>query len=491
MKVLHYLFGLPPVYIGGLVVYAMSLASAQTGTNEVSILIPADAAEGDSIVEIYPDNRRYNRVRKKNQLEEVNIYSIRNALPVSYGWGVDMPVRYMQKADEKIYDEFLEKLSPDIIHMHSIMGIHAEFMKAARKRNIPIVYTTHDFYGFCMNAKLYNSVKGCICNNVSGTECRECCADVRPYRRIVFDQSSGYRFLQETGIYRLISKNILAMTLSEYRKKHRKAVLQNEEGGINRSESEKRDKEYIELIKYYRNMLDMVDIFLYNSQQTKMIYSGLGYGNGENIGISDINICDRRKAKTLRGDIVIGYLGAQNALKGYQRLLDAADSVAGQGYRNFRIVTYGDFDPVRPYLIKRGKYNASDMDNVYTSMDILVVPSIWMETYGLVVAEAISFGTPVIVSECVGAVEILGKTISEEAYGRLCEYGIIYNGGKEKLTEILLTICESPEIINDMNKRINYTAEIKNIQWKSHLDKIVKTYQTIIKCKQGENKCGN
>ena len=40
-------------------------------------------------------------------------------------------------------------------------------------------------------------------------------------------------------------------------------------------------------------------------------------------------------------------------------------------------------------------------------MDVLIVPSIWKETFGFVVLEALSYGVPVIVSDNVGAKDIV------------------------------------------------------------------------------------
>jgi len=51
-------------------------------------------------------------------------------------------------------------------------------------------------------------------------------------------------------------------------------------------------------------------------------------------------------------------------------------------------------------------------------MDVLAVPSSWMETFGMVVLEALSCGVPVIVTEKVGAKDIINR-----AYKR-CGYGV-------------------------------------------------------------------
>ena len=46
---------------------------------------------------------------------------------------------------------------------------------------------------------------------------------------------------------------------------------------------------------------------------------------------------------------------------------------------------------------------------VYSEIDILIVPSKWKETFGLIVLEGVSFGVKVFVSDSVGAKEILEK----------------------------------------------------------------------------------
>jgi glycosyltransferase involved in cell wall biosynthesis len=60
----------------------------------------------------------------------------------------------------------------------------------------------------------------------------------------------------------------------------------------------------------------------------------------------------------------------------------------------------------------RGRYDRSDLNLVFESMDVLVVPSTWPETFGFVVVEALSFGLPVVCSDLVGA-SFLIEGISE------------------------------------------------------------------------------
>lgn len=55
------------------------------------------------------------------------------------------------------------------------------------------------------------------------------------------------------------------------------------------------------------------------------------------------------------------------------------------------------------------RYTYEDLESIFDRTDILAVPSIWSETFGFVVLEALSNGVPVIISGTVGAKDILAE----------------------------------------------------------------------------------
>ena len=42
-----------------------------------------------------------------------------------------------------------KKEKPDVIHIHTFMGLYAEFLEAAKQLQIKTVFTTHDYYAIC------------------------------------------------------------------------------------------------------------------------------------------------------------------------------------------------------------------------------------------------------------------------------------------------------------------------------------------------------
>ena len=49
-----------------------------------------------------------------------------------------------------------------------------------------------------------------------------------------------------------------------------------------------------------------------------------------------------------------------------------------------------------PYINVRSRYSYMELDRIFDETDILVVPSLWHETFGFTVLEALSYGVPVI-----------------------------------------------------------------------------------------------
>jgi len=63
----------------------------------------------------------------------------------------------------------------------------------------------------------------------------------------------------------------------------------------------------------------------------------------------------------------------------------------------------------------RGTVPLEELTRIYREADLLVLPSIWQESYGLPIAEAMASGVPVVASRCGGIPEL----VEEGATGRL------------------------------------------------------------------------
>ena len=89
----------------------------------------------------------------------------------------------------------------------------------------------------------------------------------------------------------------------------------------------------------------------------------------------------------------------------FQTTENVSLTIAGDGVLRKEIETLASDRPQQFKLL--GFQNQTQMRHIYNTHHCLVLPSIWGETWGLVVNEALSSGIPVIVSNAVGCAEDL------------------------------------------------------------------------------------
>jgi len=135
------------------------------------------------------------------------------------------------------------------------------------------------------------------------------------------------------------------------------------------------------------------------------------------------NVCPRalRSAFNLADDVfILGFLGRFMAPKGFRTLIDAACLLRDERTpRTFRILAVGDGGFVREdraEVTRRGldstfifQSPVEDVAPTLAALDCLVMPSRW-EAFGLLAAEALCLGVPLIASDCIGLREVVANT---------------------------------------------------------------------------------
>lgn len=125
----------------------------------------------------------------------------------------------------------------------------------------------------------------------------------------------------------------------------------------------------------------------------------------------------RREEKGIREPVVFGYLGRLSAEKGVEVALDAFRRLDVAPDRwSLRIGGTGDPDYVRGLRARAPDaaefLGGVDSDRFFSSIDVLVVPSVWHEPMGRVVVEALGHGVPAVVAKRGGLPELVeeGRT---------------------------------------------------------------------------------
>ena len=308
MRIIHYLHGLPPTRTGGLVTYALDLASCQRmAGHDVYLLVPGRPCLREQRL----------RIRKYGKWKSIPVFRIVNTLPVPMGKGIKCPQLFLLHTDGSVFSSFWEKLQPDVIHVHSLMGLPPVAIESAVEKHIKTVFTTHDYFGLCCKPDRID-YQGKNCYRHLWNECGKCGAEAYGFPRMYLEQTSLFaKFMEFSWFSSFLEK--LAV-----KRKHTR--VERGTGLKNETDSEN----YLFLQKQYTNLLKSFQIIHYNSRQSWEIYHRLcpGLVNGYRISMCTAGISDRRKKRYYRNRPVrFGFLGNSSYYKGLKLLLDVADSL--------------------------------------------------------------------------------------------------------------------------------------------------------------------
>lgn len=379
MRILHYTLGFPPYRTGGLVKYSIDLMEEQQKNgNEVFVLYPGKQS-------IF--YRNFN-IRKKNENTIVK-YELNNGLPLALFGGISNPDIFMEKIDKSIYLEFLKEVKPDIIHIHTLMGIHKEFFEVAKQLKIKMIFTTHDYYGLAPNPTFY--INGVSFDEENTNESWNLMSqNAMSIKKLYLFQSKYYPLIRKIG----------------------KVIIRIKKNEKPENNQFREYKDFTLLKNYYKSVFDLIDIFHFNSTQTKDVYmkNGIIPSFSEVIPVTNYNIKKENfvEKRVKNKKSVIAYIGPDKEYKGYFDFIKFAELLDRDKYE---VRTYGHKPNNKcPDSIKQfGRFDSKKSGDVYSEIDVLIVPSKWKETFGLIVLEGVSFGVKVFVSDSVGAKEILEK----------------------------------------------------------------------------------
>lgn len=428
MRILHYALGFSPYRTGGLTKYVMDIMAEQIRQgDDVALLWPGE----------YSVFRLESFIKKSIERHKIVSFEIRNPLPVSLMDGVKRPELFCKKTKEKVYADLLMSYCPDVIHVHTLMGIHYEFFVACKKLNIPVLFTAHDYYPLCPKVVLYHNH---VCHGVC-EDCVSCNKNALPMWKIFFLQSKGYQIIKNVSIIKRI------------RATHKRRIQQSDNQSLqnttNKQSNVKKFKQYEELNLYYKKCLELVDKIHYVSKLEEQIYKKSGV-LGEAVCFPPVNngITDNRKKILMNEKKKVSFAFLADAVhyKGYYLLLEILDEIWREGYHNFELHVFTSTKTEREYMIWNPPYSQVELSKVLQGIHMVLLPALWQETFGLVVLESISFGIPVLITENTGAKDII--------FEQKKQIGMVVEPTKEKIKNELISVLKNPGIIAELNKNI-------------------------------------
>lgn len=68
---------------------------------------------------------------------------------------------------------FFDRVRPDVVHIHTLMGLPVEFLEVAKEMRIRTVFTSHDYFGLCPKVNFIDN-EGHLCEGMDDKRCLTC-----------------------------------------------------------------------------------------------------------------------------------------------------------------------------------------------------------------------------------------------------------------------------------------------------------------------------
>jgi glycosyltransferase involved in cell wall biosynthesis len=389
---LHYTLGFPPFRSGGLVRYVADLACQQR-------------RDGHEVFALYPGGYRLfgaSKLVPAQARDGMEMMEIDNPSPVALLQGIRDPERILAQSgpDPRQFEAWIAKVRPDILHVHTWMGMPPRLPSLVHRMGGKVVFTAHDYYGLCLRTVLVDA-GGVTCQGPEAARCAACNAHAQGrFARFLHGQPWLHTYKAE--LRKLVSSRPRTISIAR--------------GNIHIPSSvSKRVPAFASLIEYNLALFQQVDRFHFASSVSEGVYRDLLAWplEGERISISHLGIVDLRAQRVPRsGPLRMGFIGDSTPYKGLPWLLDELKKLREGGVTDWILDVHGpghEKASAAPGVEYKGVFSPGDLAGVYASMDLLIVPSRWKETFSLVALEALSHGVPVLCSPTVGAGDLVKR----------------------------------------------------------------------------------
>jgi len=339
MRVLKVIHGFPPDYMAGSEVYSYHLVKELINQDIETFVFTRVENEFDDNYKIYNEKFENITIQRVNKPKRDYLYED----------------KFYDDEMDKIFRKYLENVKPDIVHFGHLSHLSTNLIRIAKEFNIPVVYTIHDFWLFCVKGQMINQ-DGLICANPSVENCTQC-------------------------------SNYVVNT-----------------------------KQVKDSMKHMKEIIDLIDIFISPSHTLKDFFINQGVNKDKieylKYGFNTKKIIYNKKVFTQKSKINFGFMGRVIPTKGIKVLVDTFKKLP-----NEQLSIYGSIGEQKRFLetkniIFKGAYNNNNINEVLNDIDVLIVPSIWYENAPLVIQEAFLAGIPVITSDIGGMAELVKNKVN-------------------------------------------------------------------------------
>ncbi|MEQ1730658.1 MAG: glycosyltransferase [Vicinamibacterales bacterium] len=301
----------------------------------------------------------------------------------------------------------LQAVQPQVLHVHNLLNLSFNLPAMARAAGARVVATLHDYTLVCPSGgQRVHRAEAHVCHTIEPDRCARCFGESPFGTRAAFSRLAGRQQLLSASMalaaraVRTMAPRLTASVAS------RLPTLPATPADITAR------------LDAARQVFEHVDLIVAPSRSMAEEYAALG-APPDKLRVSDYGFTPRtgrptRRART--GPLRIGFVGTPVWHKGLHVLVDAARLLPPE---RFTLAVHGDLSVLPDYVADQrersrglpidfaGPFARHLADAVYDALDLLVVPSIWLENSPLVVHEAFMAGVPVVASRIGGLADLI------------------------------------------------------------------------------------
>jgi glycosyltransferase involved in cell wall biosynthesis len=456
MIILHAIHDFLPRHVAGSEIYAFELARVQASRHHVTVL----CAE-------YDPSRPHGHVawRVHDGLPVVEI--VNNWLCRSFAESYRPPL-----IGQRI-ERVLQAVQPDVVHMHNLLNLSFDLPALAQARGVPVVATLHDYSLVCPSGgqRLHRAEQH-VCDVIDTSRCARC-----------FRQSPFFSQLALGTVSAALPAAGLVRRLAVAARRHAPALTARVGRFAGRAaQSAVTASDIDERLVRAREVFGQIDRFVAPSSSMATQFVQLGI-DASRIRVSDYGfsrLAPRPRQPASR-PLRIGFVGTLVWHKGVHVLLDAVRLLPVGSYE---LKIFGSVDTFPDYVADlqarakglpvrfMGGFGAGQTADVYAAIDVLVVPSLWLENSPLVIHEAFMAGVPVVGARMGGIPGLVTDGLN----------GLLYDAASAPaLTAALRRLADRPALVTELAACLPAVKSIAgdSLEWEA-------TYAEVIGARRGE-----
>lgn len=359
------------------------------------------------------DERNIDSKWKKYFSENLDYYQIKNYFKTAsrFIWN---------REAAKKFAALLDDFKPDLIHAHNIYHqLSPSILFEAKKRNIPVILTLHDYKLICPNYLMFTK----------GHHCEKCLKN--PYLNCVIN-----------NCYNSYPRSFLAALES---------FLHN---------------------KVWHSYQKNVDLFISPSKylKNKMVQAGW---NKEKITVLTNPAPNYQETNIGKNLLYLGRLSTEKGVTVLLKALKETDDnldIAGSGPEEEKLKKLCQELNLSDRVFFHGQLLGKDLEKLQTEAKAVILPSVWAENMSLVLLESLAKGKIVIASDTGGTPELIEDT----------KTGFLFKAGDSKMLAQKINNLNNLTITDKDELSKNIKEKIEPLILKNHLHDLKEIYKKLI-----------